>query len=422
MQNLLTKVRPKLNIDAVMVSLVLLFPVLSLSVRHWLSGIYSLLCVISIFLLSRKNKFDKRDLILIGFIAAYLTVFTISGTANGWTPTSLHAIGAQLKFLLFIPFYIYLRNNSIPLEWFYYAIAVSGIVLGVQSLIDIYYLGHQQGWGIYGPIIFGDFSALIASFLLVLLKHNKKIRSKQEVFYATGMLMAIIATIMSGSRNAWLAIIVIFMLVFIADFVRSRDPYKFIKFVVLICVAIMVSIMFTPDSILARKDKAISEYKIYIEDGVVDKNSSVGFRLEQWKAAIFAFVKKPILGHGPGNTGIAVNEVVKEGNADRVIFKDNAKVNIVHVHNGYLEMLASQGMLGFIVLMSFFIYLYWFFLTNWEVDNVISSLGLVHITGFLIFFLTEIPFIHDNFISIFLLFLGVFYSELQKRVDMTRPV
>ena len=422
MQDLLIKARDKFDIDTVMMSLILLFPVLSLSVRHWVSGIYSLLCVISIFLLTRENKLDKRDLLLVGFIAAYLTVFTISGTVNGWTPTSLHAVGAQLKFLLFIPFYIYLRNHSIPLEWFYYAIAVSGIVLGVQSLIDIYYLDRHQGWGIYGPIIFGDFSALIASFLLVLLKYHKKIRSKQGVFYAAGMIMAIIATIMSGSRNAWLALIIVFTLVFVADFMRSRDPYKFIKFIVLTCLAIMVSIMFTPDSILARKDKAISEYKIYFENGVVSKDSSVGFRLEQWKAAIYAFVKKPIIGHGPGNTGIAVNEVVEEGNADRVIYMDNAKVNIVHVHNGYLEMLTSQGMFGFIVLMSFFIYLYWFFIKNWVVDNVISSLGLVHITGFLIFFLTEIPFIHDNFISIFLLFLGVFYSELQKRTDMTGPV
>ena len=256
----------------------------------------------------------------------------------------------------------------------------------------------------------------------MLLKYNKKIRSKQGAFYAAGMFMAIIATIISGSRNAWLALIVIFTLVFVFDFIKSRDPYKFVKFVVLICMAILVSMLFTPDKILERKDKAFNEYRSYFEGEKINKNNSVGFRLEQWKAALYAFVKKPVIGHGPGNTGIAVNEVVEEGNADRVIYKDNAKVNIVHVHNGYLEMLVSQGLIGFIVLMSFFVYLYWFFLTNWKVDNVISSLGLVHITGFLIFFLTEIPFIHDNFISIFLLFLGVFYSELQKRADMTRPV
>ena len=422
MKNLLTNVRPKLNIDAVMVSLVLLFPVLSLSVRHWVSGIYSVLCVIAVFLLTREKNLDKRDKILIIFIFAYLTVFFLSATINGWTPTSFHAIGAQLKFLIFIPFYIYLRNNRIPFEWQYYAIAVAGIVLGAQSLIDIYYLDRQQGWGIYGPIIFGDFSALIASFLLVLLKHNKNILSKQEALYAIGMLMAVIATIISGSRNAWVALIVIFILVFISDFIRSRDVYKLIRFLVLLCIAILVSIMFTPDEILERKDKAINEYKSYFQGGKIDVNNSVGFRLEQWKAAIYAFVKKPVIGYGPGNTGIAVNQVVEDGNADRVIYKDNAKVNIVHVHNGYLEMLVSQGVIGFMVLMGLFIYLGWFFLVNWEVDSVISSLGLVHITGFLIFFLTEVPFIHDNFISIFLLFLGIFYSELQKRAELRVPV
>jgi O-antigen ligase len=422
MQNILLRVKSRLNVDSTMMLLVLLFPVLSLSVRHWVSGVYSLLCVISIFLLTREKKLDTRDKILIIFIFAYLTVFLVSGTINGWTPTSIHAIGAQLKFLLFIPFYIYLKNHYIPLEWFYYAIAVSGIVLGVQSLIDIYYLDRQQGWGIYGPIIFGDFSVLTASFLLVLLKHNKNIFSKQEALYACGMLMAVIAAIISGSRNAWAALIVIFTLVFIFDFIRSRDPYKFVKFLVLICIAILVSIMFTPDEILERKDKGINEYKSYFQGEKIDKQNSIGFRLEQWKAAIYAFVKKPVLGHGPGNTGIAINEVVEDGNADRVIYKDNAKVNIVHVHNGYLEMLVSQGIIGFMVLMGFFIYLYWFFLVNWEVDSVISSLGLVHITGFLIFFLTEVPFIHDNFISIFLLFLGVFYSELQKRSALSMPI
>jgi len=421
MQDLLLKVKFRLNVDSIMMLLVLLFPVLSLSVRHWVSGIYSVLCVIAVFLLTREKNLDKRDKILIIFIFAYLIIFVVSGTINGWTPTSVHAIGAQLKFLLFIPFYIYLRNNYIPLEWFYYAIAVSGIVLGVQSLIDIYYLNRLQGWGIYGPIIFGDFSVLIASFLLVLLKYNKKILSKQEAFYATGMLMAVIATIISGSRNAWLALIVVFTLVFVFDFLRSRDPYKFVKFIALISTAILASILFTPDKILERKDRAFNEYRSYFQGEKVTKQNSVGFRLEQWKAAIYAFAKKPVIGHGPGNTGIAVNEVVEEGKADRVIYKDNARVNIVHVHNGYFEMLVSQGLIGLTVLLSFFVYLYWFFLTNWQVDGVLSSLGLVHITGFLIFFLTEIPFIHDNFISIYLLFLGVFYSELQKRSDERAP-
>lgn len=344
-------------------------------------------------------------------------MFVVSASVNGWTPTSIHAIGAQLKFLLFIPFYIYLRNHDVPLQWFYYAVAASGIVLGTQSLIDIYFLDRNQGWGIYGPIIFGDFSALVASFLLVLLKHNKNIFSKQEVFYVVGMLMAIIATIISGSRNAWLALIVVFTLVFVFDFLRSRDPYKFIKFTVFIGTALLATVLFTPDKILERKDRAFNEYRAYFQGEKVTKHNSVGFRLEQWKASIYAFTKKPFIGHGPGNTGIAVNEVVEEGKADRVIYKDNAWVNIVHVHNGYFEMLVSQGLIGLTVLLGFFVYLYWFFLVNWRVDSVLSSLGLVHITGFLIFFLTEIPFIHDNFISIFFLFLGVFYSELQKRSD-----
>lgn len=421
MQNLLTNVRVKLNINALMVSLILLFPVLSLSVRHWVSGIYSLLCVIAFFLLAREKILDKRDKILLIFIFTYLTVFFVSATMSDWTPTSVRAIGAQLKFLLFVPFYIYIRNNIIPLKWFYYAIAVSGIVLGAQSLLDIYYLDLKQGWGIYGPIIFGDFSVLIASFLLVLLKHNKDILSKQEALYALGMLMAVIATIISGSRNAWLALIIIFTTVFIFDFIRSRDFYKFLKFLVFLCIAIMVSIMFTPDKILERKDHAINEYKSYFQGEKIDVEDSVGYRLEQWKAALYAFVKKPVIGHGPGNTGIAVNEIVEEGKADRVIYKDNAKVNIVHVHNGYLEMLVSQGLIGFIVLIGFFVYLYWFFLSNLGVDSVLSSLGFVHITGYLVFFLTEVPFIHDNFISIFLLFVGVFYSELQKCSDVRTP-
>jgi O-antigen ligase len=417
MRGILAKFSTRQPVDLIMVLLVILFPVLSLSVRHWVSGIYSLLCVISIFLLARQRRFDTRDKIIISFIIAYLTVFALSATVNGWTPTSVHAIGAQLKFLLFIPFYLYLRNHKIPLQWFYYALAAAGVVLGTQSLIDIYFLDYRQGWGIYGPIIFGDFSALVASFLLVLLKHNKNIFSKQEAFYAVGMLMAIIATIISGSRNAWLALIVVFTLVFVFDFLRSRDPYKFVKFTVFIGTALLAAILFTPDKILERKDKAFNEYWAYFQGEKVTKEDSVGFRLEQWKAAIYAFTKKPVIGHGPGNTGIAVNEVVEEGKADRVIYKDNAKVNIVHVHNGYFEVLVSQGLIGLTVLLSFFVYLYWFFLANWRVDSVLSSLGLVHITGFLIFFLTEIPFIHDNFISIYLLFLGVFYSELQKRSD-----
>ena len=422
MQDLLAKIRPRLNIDTLMMSLVILFPVLSLSVRHWLSGIYSLLCVISIFLLRRQKMIDKRDSILIGFVVAYLTVFFISGTINGWTPTSVHSIGAQLKFLLFIPLYIYLRNNFIPIYLFYYAIAISGIVLGIQSLADIYLLDRLSGWGIYGHIIIGDYSALISSFCLILLFEKKDSSQLFRVLCVSGLVLSVFAAVISSSRNAWLALLVLYVVLSFIILLRNSSKLLVLKVLAGFVLLFLVATLITPESILERKDRAFEEYSSYLQGEKIERHSSIGYRLEQWKAALHAYLKKPVLGHGPGNTGIAVNEIVDEGKADRVIYKENAKVNIVHVHNGYLEMLVAQGTVGFLVLIGFFVYLYWFFIVNWNVDIVISLLGLTHITGFLIFFLTEIPFIHDNFISIFLLFLGIFYSEIQKREGMTRPV
>jgi len=395
--------------------LLFLFPILSLSVRHWLSGAFSLITLLSLFYAwpSLKVKpLQREEKVLFAIFGFYFFSILLSSTVTGWSESSYHRLGTEMKYLVFFPFYLYIRQYPAAWRGLILAIPLGGIVLGIQAIYDTYFSGIGRANGIYGPIIYGDLAVLLAMFSLIFALTN---RNKLWVgINLLGAVLAMLAVIYSGSRNAWLAVIV--SLTILPFLIGTRTTFWRISsgYMVILAVAIIM-IVSTPHTITSRFGIAADEFKSYFHHDFNTENNninstSVGLRFEMWRSALIIIKRHPILGVGPGNMGVAMNELVVKGEVPQAVYRNPAEVRGVHVHNAYFEVMGTQGIIGLSALLLMLFYPLYVFVHNKYYDRRIASLGIVLMSGFMIFSLTEIPFIHDNFSSIFLTFLSVFFA------------
>ncbi|MDH5572807.1 MAG: O-antigen ligase family protein [Gammaproteobacteria bacterium] len=392
--------------------LLFLFPLLSLSVRHWLSGIFSVLVLLGLFYAWRSVKdLYREEKILFAIFGFYIFSILLSSTVTGWSESSFHRLGTEFKYMMFFPVYMYIRQYSAAWRGFLLAIPLGAIVLGMQAIYDVMFQSMEQASGIYGPIIFGDFAVILAGISLIFVMTNRNWFWRGLNFAAA--VMALIAVLYSGSRNAWLAISLI--LVIIPFMVVSRSSLRQVIMGYLVFIPVIVfAVMSVPDDTTSRMEKATKEFNTYLSHEYKSEqelnDSSVGIRLELWRSAIKIFSENPVLGVGPGNMGVAMNELVERGDARSAVYRDPAGVRGIHVHNAYFEVLGTQGIIGIVVFLALLFYPLYIFIKNRSCDMRIASMGVVLMTCFIIFSLSEVPFVHDNFSSIFLIYLCVFFA------------
>ncbi len=386
--------------------LLFLFPILSLSVRHWLSGAFSLIVLLSLFFVWRPLKpLQREEKVLFVIFGLYFFSILLSSTATSWSEFSYHRLGTEMKYLAFFPFYLYIRQYPAAWRGLILAIPLGGIVLGMQAIYDTYFSNLGYANGIYGPIIYGDLAVLLAVFSLIFALTN---RNKFWVgINLLGAVLAMLAVIYSGSRNAWLAAII--SLTILPFLIGTRTTFWRVSsgYMAIVVVAIIM-IINTPYSITSRFGVAADEFKSYFHHDFNNGDesamrTSVGDRLEMWHSAMVIIKGNFLIGVGPGNMPEKINQQVGNG-------KVRIKVTHGHVHNAYFEMMGTLGIIGLSALLLMLFYPLYVFVHNKHYDRRIGSLGIILMSSFMIFSLTDVPFIHDNFSSIFLTFLSVFFA------------
>ncbi|MGA7303484.1 MAG: O-antigen ligase family protein, partial [Rhodothermales bacterium] len=140
-------------------------------------------------------------------------------------------------------------------------------------------------------------------------------------------------------------------------------------------------------------------------------DTSVGARLEMWRAAWQLFVRHPLLGVGTGGFRHAISRLTSDGEIAPVVARFD------HPHNEYLAQLSSRGLVGFGTL----VVLFWFMAVDCRrglrspLDEyaAASACGLVLIAGYGIFGLTETIFTHSLAIAFFVFYVAFFLAVIQ---------
>jgi O-antigen ligase len=141
---------------------------------------------------------------------------------------------------------------------------------------------------------------------------------------------------------------------------------------------------------------------------------------------MYAFIEKPVFGHGVGNIGTVHNKYIKEGRLNKVVYQKQAEElgTAAHVHSAYFGYLADTGIVGFVIILLMMLYPTYLALKWRGQSRNAWKFLLLHNVAFLVASLTEIPFIRNNWSSMFLLFNVVFFIWLIddiKKAQNARP-
>ena len=396
------------------ITLVFLFPLFSNTLRHWASSMYVLLVLASLLSIN-KYTFDlkKEEKIFLAIILLHVLSTAISNILSGWTRAS-HTwfFSGDMRLLFAIPVYLYLR--SIPQIWKYLLLGIplGAIIIGITGIVD-FMLRYLRGdlsmilaEGVYGHIFQGNISVLWSVLSYVASGYFSDSR-KMRVLCLTGALLGVIGALVSVTRNAWLSMVLLYLLVFImqggvVNVVKTMG----VKRLVIIGAALLPVLYFLSgiDYVNARFNRVFQEPIAYFnaDRSKTIEFTSIGFRLEQWRGALYAFEEKPVFGHGVGNTGVVHNRYVKEGKLNDLIYQQSAdNGNATHTHSVYFSYLGDKGLVGLVLFLLMLFYPVYvamqkrhYSVDAWKFQMLLSG-------AFFLASLTEHPFVRNNWTSIF---------------------
>lgn len=407
-------------------SLVFLFPLCINTMRHWASSIYILIFLLSLSAI-KQYRFDlkKEEKIFLAILLLHVLTVLTSNILAGWTYASNRWFFAgEVRLLLAIPIYLYLRQLPGIWTWLLRAIPLGAIIIGFTGIIDfaIRYSKDDVSMifaeGIYGHIFQGNISALLSVFSFLALDYFRD----NKLFFrlcVAGAMLAFIGALVSVTRNAWLSLIVLYALAFIIS--KNASNYfsllKIKHYLAMLVVLLPALYIFSSiEYVKARLERVVQEPVAYFN---ADRSkpipfTSISFRLEQWRGVMLAVEENPLFGHGVGNMGKVSNRYVEQGRLNELVHIEHAD-NMDrpdHVHSAYFEYLGDTGLIGFALTLLMLFYPMYIAIKKRSQSSLAWKFVFMHSAAFAIASLTEVPFIRNNWTSVFLVFGMVFFIWL----------
>ena len=313
-------------------------------------------------------------------------------------------IDSQSRLLLAIPVYLYVRRVGANLNIVLVGAAIGGIFSGVIAWYEYYYLSYSMAEGVAGShIYFGEIALLLSIFSVFGLTTVKSYSVK--LLLVVGLIFGGYAMLISGSRGGWITLPTILIL-FMSYNIWNIALWKRLLGSIMMMV-ILFGVYNSPElPVKQRVDIAIDEVVNYYSD---NKMSSIGHRLEMWKASYLIAKDHNFLGAGENSFKSEVKRLVQEDKVHKSL------KNFVDPHSQYFNTLLDQGIIGFSSLLLIFFIPLKVLLNNLKNKNqshvsaMFSSIILLSFMEFMITISTlEIQIMTLFFAFTLSIFLGLF--------------
>lgn len=382
--------KDKLTIEERIVAIILFcYPVLLLNVKGGMNSLFFLLLAVSLVMLFKQRKLhnqilDSRTILLFLTMSSGLAAIFLSDLYH--SDFILRHYDATSRLLLAVPMYLVLRNVNIHcFSWLQYGLPLGAIsALLIVLLFPHHYVNTDRASITFlHPIYFGDLALMLGFLSLFSINWLNQDYKPVIVLKIFGLLAGIYVSIISQSRGGWL-IIPILLTVWLILQNKKRGLIKLSYAFPLLLITLASSYFFV-DIIQLRIDRIFLDLTDF-SHGQTD--TSVGQRLQLWKAALYLYGNNPIFGVGPDGFADSMAALSQSG----FITKEAAQLGRGEVHNQILANLVSQGIPGLLSILSiYFIPLFMFIKSTKSNSNIKRTAGLMGICltlGFFVFGLT----------------------------------
>lgn len=369
-----------------------------------------LLVIAGIFALASGRASFAFDWIFMA--CAIMAIYALSFLFEGfWRGEGIRDFDRPSRFLLAILAFYAVKQARIQIGSLWIGAAVGAIGAAVFSIWQVLIMSESRAGGSTMIIQFGNISLVLGILSAVglgwALRHPFR-RFAYTALIASGALSGVLASLLSGTRGGWLALPAIIAVMVYEKFINQR-PLRAFFYGLLLLIAVLVVFSALPQTgVQSRIDNAVHGLSEYLETREPEGN--LGSRLEMWRGAWVLFTEKPLLGWGEIGYVNGMLSLSSEGVIHSYV------ANFTHAHNEFLNTLAKRGLVGVAILLPLFLVpalVFYRGLGSPSADhNDVALAGLLLVTMFSIFGLTQVSFNHNSGVMIYAFYLAVLLGAL----------
>jgi len=396
--------------------LLFLFPIFAVTIRHWVSTVFILLTALGVAYLAKfKNdeKLTKLEISLLTLMGLFFVVYLISSVIHGWGDRSVRLLERELRFLLFIPLYLLIRQFADPMRFIGPGAAIAVFLNTLIVLTQVFYLGYGRDVGVYGPLFTGPITVL---FLIVALAWaHGQVPQKYRSFTVLALVIVTLGTAMLTSRSAMLGAVTVAVGYYLVVAKNYRGLVFFLFLgSLLIGVHEAMNVTTAPRFETAINDAmGYLQYQNHHPDAANPyASSSVGVRLEMLRSLQYFARDYLIWGVGGYNYHDVISHYVIQGLVAEAVTQH------AHPHNVFAQVFVSKGIVGLINFLAIMVVVI-LILRRQIIQSTKSRFpvfGLLFLLALILMSLTESALVlKGNFIACALVVLAVFLATINKK-------
>jgi ADP-heptose:LPS heptosyltransferase/O-antigen ligase len=321
-------------------------PALTLSTRHGLGASLGLLLLIFLCCARRGTlqAYKEHWNIVGATLFAFAGYFLLSLGRMILDHQGLNTLDGPSRMLLglsAIGAVYFLRPKARP---FWLGLCVGAIAAALIAIWQVEFQGMDRAVGpTHHAITFGDLA--MAMGLMALCGLSEFRHTRYSFLPVLALLCGLIASILSASRGGWLALLLV-----LVPLVRfGRDIYG--KRLLVACGVTLglfaLAIAIPSTGVAHRIGLAVDEVQRWF--ALNDATTSVGIRLELWKAAWMMFSQHPLLGVGRDEFDTVLHAMASQG-----LLQQSPALTYSSAHNDVLHTLATGGLVDFVLLIAMY--------------------------------------------------------------------
>ena len=361
--------------------------------------------------------------------ASFTVVSIISFIYWPYTKAAHYHFEDYLVFLLVLPLFLLMRYVKLNLTHLIVVFAVVAVGLGCLSLFQYWHMKTQGGYvftsgspmaqfwlrpsGGVNPMRYAAISLIFMGFAInaAVFVRNKSIALK--CLLALAVVGSAVACMLTQVRGAWLALMAM-LAVYIVVLLYMGHKKLLLGFLV-VCV-VVVGMFSQQPQVQQRLDRTEQSFQRYLEG---DSHTSLGARLDMFKAAWILIQERPIFGHGLNSYSDKATEIrlVTPGMNREVGMWNNP-------HNEILQVMVEKGVIGlatFIAIFASCAYLFISAYRNNKGNNAVAYFafgGLIILVVYFMAGLSVALFEHNVFNQFFTIVISVFAGQVYAHRDI----
>lgn len=400
-------------VERIVISLALfLYPILLLTLRggmNWMFGVLLIVALVHLFrdrqAFSDSLNFPLSAMLMIAMASPVIAILLSQSFHTDFNARPYDGVS---RLLLAIPILLVLRKVDIKLLGIIqYAFPLGAI--GAFIAIKLYSINElQEGFAatyFLNHIHLGDLALMLGALSALSIHWMRKDPFWVVALKVIGLLVGLYVSAKSSARGGWVALP---FFLFIWFYFRSRSkPWLKIGVAASLALVLSVASYFLLHTIRSRIDLIYTDLLAF-NSGNLD--TSIGIRLQLWKAALHLFWENPFFGVGADGFKAAMQELVSSG----YITPTAGEFGGAEVHNEILAHLVRFGIFGLISILLVYLVPLFLFLrlarTQLQPKRTAAVMGVFLVAGFFIFGLTVEIFNLKMTIAFFSLTLAVLFA------------